>query len=63
MDLGTTLEIRRRWFTAAVLFLVFFCVFWNGFMIVWHGMAFASGAWFMSLFGLWSVTDWKIPSG
>lgn len=51
-DLGTTLEIRRRWFTAAALFLAFFCIFWNGFMIVWHGMALSMGAWLMSLFGL-----------
>ena len=51
-ELGSTLEITRRWFSPVFLFLAFFCVMWNGFMLVWHGMALASGAWFMSLFGL-----------
>ena len=51
-EFGSSLEIRRRWFSAMFIFLAFFCVFWNGFMIVWHTMALSSGAWFMSLFGL-----------
>ena len=51
-ELGSSLEIRRRWFGPAFVFLAFFCVFWNGFMIVWHAMALSMGAWFMSLFGL-----------
>ncbi len=51
-DFGNSLEIRRRWFHALFIFLAFFCVFWNGFMIVWHSIALASGMWFMSLFGL-----------
>lgn len=52
VDLGSTMEIRRRWFSVKLFFLLFFCVFWNGFMVFWHVMAIASGAWFMSLFGL-----------
>jgi hypothetical protein len=51
-DLVTTLEIRRRWFNPMYVFLLFFCVFWNGFMIVWHTIAISTGAWFMSVFGL-----------
>ncbi len=51
-ELGGMLEIRRRWFGPAFIFLAFFCVFWNGFMIFWHAMALSMGAWFMSLFGL-----------
>ena len=51
-DFGNTLEITRRWFSPVFFFLVVFCVFWNGFMVVWHGIALSMGAWFMSLFGL-----------
>jgi hypothetical protein len=51
-DFGHSFEISRRWFSPMFLFLAVFCVFWNGFMLVWHGIALASGAWFMSLFGL-----------
>lgn len=47
------LEIRRRWFTPAVLFLVFFCVAWDGFLVFWYGIAFKTGApLIMSLFPL-----------
>ncbi len=49
---GNVLEISRRWFHPMYFALIFFCIFWNGFMLVWHGMALASGAWLMSLFGL-----------
>jgi hypothetical protein len=52
VDFGTTLEITRRWFHPMYLFLLVFCVFWNGFMVVWHGMSLLMGAWFMSCFGL-----------
>ncbi len=49
---GGSLEITRRWFGFAFLFLVFFCIVWDGFMVVWHAIALSSGAWFMSVFGL-----------
>ncbi|MBK1827759.1 hypothetical protein [Haloferula rosea] len=49
---GADLVITRRWFTPAVFFLLFFCIFWNGFMIVWHGIAITQGMWIMSAFGL-----------
>lgn len=51
-NFGGTLTIRYRWWTPAILFLVFFAVLWNGFMIGWHSIALSSGAWFMSCFGL-----------
>ena len=46
------LYIMRRWFHWTVIPLLVFCVMWNGFMLVWHGIALASGMWFMSCFGL-----------
>jgi hypothetical protein len=49
---GDSLEITRRWYNHGFLFLAFFCLMWNGFMIVWHVIALSMGAWFMSLFGL-----------
>jgi len=49
---GGSLEITRRWFGWGFVFLVFFCIFWDGFMVAWHAIALSSGAWFMSLFGL-----------
>ncbi len=52
LDQGYWLEIRRRWFTPIMFFLAFFCVFWNGFMVVWHAIALSTGMWLMSLFGL-----------
>ncbi|MCU0794852.1 MAG: hypothetical protein MUF31_02850 [Akkermansiaceae bacterium] len=49
---GPDLVITRRWFNHAVWFLAFFCLFWNGFLVVWHTIALSTGAWFMSAFGL-----------
>lgn len=43
--------IRRRWFSALAIFLLFFALFWNGFMVVWMGIALISGAWIMAAFG------------
>jgi hypothetical protein len=51
-DLGNRLEITHSWFTPLLFFLVFFCIVWNGFMIVWHLIAIFSGFWLMSLFGM-----------
>ncbi|NLF71841.1 MAG: hypothetical protein GX575_22660 [Candidatus Anammoximicrobium sp.] len=49
---GGSLEITRRWFALPFVFLAFFCVFWDGFMVAWHAIALSTGAWFMSAFGL-----------
>jgi hypothetical protein len=55
-ELPDGFEIRRRWFTPAVLFLVFFCVMWDGFLLFWYGIAFRTGApLIMSLFPLLHV--------
>ncbi len=45
-------QITRRWYNHGLWFLLVFCIFWNGFMIVWHSIALSQGAWFMSAFGL-----------
>lgn len=29
-------RLVRRWFSWGILFLVFFCVFWDGFLVVWY---------------------------
>lgn len=52
-ELPDGLEIRRRWFTPGVIFLAFFCVAWDGFLVFWYGIAFKTGApLIMSLFPL-----------
>lgn len=45
------LRILRRWFSPGVLFLTFFCLFWNGFMAVWFVTAVVNKAYQMALFG------------
>ncbi|TVS10630.1 MAG: hypothetical protein EA424_24990 [Planctomycetaceae bacterium] len=52
LDQGYGLEIRRSWFTPMLFFLVFFCIIWNGFMVVWHVISLSTGMWLMSCFGL-----------
>lgn len=42
--LGDGLEIKRRWFSPTYIFLAFFCVIWDGFLIFWYSMAFSTGA-------------------
>ncbi len=44
------LVITRRWFGPQFLFLTFFCLFWDGFLIVWYSIAISQGQWFMALF-------------
>lgn len=50
-DKGYALEIKWRWFQWTTLFLAFFTVFWNGFMLVWFSIAFTQQAWTMAAFG------------
>lgn len=33
------LVIERRWYTPALFFFVFFCLFWDGFLVFWYAMA------------------------
>ena len=30
------LVFRKKWFTPAVVFLLFFCIFWDGFLVFWY---------------------------
>lgn len=42
---GSTTRITWRWFNPIIhLFMAFFCVIWDGFLIVWYGLAIGSGA-------------------
>jgi hypothetical protein len=38
-EFGGMLRIRWRWFTPALFAMAFFCVFWDGFLVVWYTMA------------------------
>ncbi len=49
---GEALQITYRWFGIKFIFMIFFTIFWNGFMLTWHGISLRSGMWAMSLFGL-----------
>jgi len=51
-NFGGVLSIQYRWWTPAILFLVFFAVLWNGFLIGWHTVSLSTGMWIMSCFGL-----------
>ncbi len=45
------LTIRRKWFGAKFIALTVFVVFWDGFMVVWFGIAISQGEAAMALFG------------
>ncbi len=42
-QVGTGLELIRRWMSWKYIGLLFFCVFWNGFLVVWYYIAFTKG--------------------
>jgi len=50
--IGNRLEIIRKWFSPKYIFLTFFTVFWNGFMIMWFGITITKGAWPLAAVGL-----------
>lgn len=52
---GGELRIVRSWFSWAILFLVFFCVFWDGFLVVWYAIAIHEQQIIMMLFPLLHV--------
>jgi hypothetical protein len=35
-EFGRELTITYRWFSAAAFSLLFFCIFWDGFLVVWY---------------------------
>ena len=41
--------LTRRWFTWVVVFLIPFCLVWDGFLLVWYGMALTTDAPAMAL--------------
>jgi len=41
-DEGGRMTIQWRWWSPKYLFLLFFCVFWDGFLLLWYGIAAAS---------------------
>lgn len=49
-DHGATLVVTRRWWSFTTIFLAVFTVLWDGFLVVWFGIALAQGLWFMALF-------------
>lgn len=47
------LTISYRWFSPSYIFLAFFCLFWDGFLVFWYSIAFAQDApWLMFVFPL-----------
>ncbi len=48
---GDGLEIVRTWFSAGTVFLTFFCLIWNGFMIGWFYTALTQKVYSMAFFG------------
>ncbi|MBN1498566.1 MAG: hypothetical protein JW982_00285 [Spirochaetes bacterium] len=44
--------ITRKWFGLKFIVLLFFTLFWDGFMIVWHFISISTGQYVMSAFGL-----------
>lgn len=57
-EFGSELTISYRWFTPALFVMVFFCLFWDGFMVMWYSIAIGMivngqpAAWAMAAFGL-----------
>lgn len=48
---GERLTISRRWFGPAIVVMTIVAVFWNGFMLIWFGIAFSQGEAIMAAFG------------
>jgi hypothetical protein len=56
-EFGGVLRIHWRWFAASYIFLAFFCVAWDSFLIFWYSMAFgdAHAPWIMKVFPIGHV--------
>ncbi|MGD8451320.1 MAG: hypothetical protein PVJ57_05825 [Phycisphaerae bacterium] len=55
-DWDGNLRITRRWFSPAFIFLVFFCAFWDEFLVFWYSIAFGGDApWIMAVFPILHV--------
>lgn len=44
------LNIIYCWFSLIVFFLIFFCLFWDGFLVLWYGIGFVVGDVFFMFF-------------
>ena len=52
-ELGSTLNMEYKWLKPQAYFFAFFCLFWDGFLVVWYSIAFATdGPLMMILFPL-----------
>jgi hypothetical protein len=49
------LVVTYRWFSPKYIFMAFFCLFWNGFLVFWYAMALSSGDQLALLFPLLHV--------
>lgn len=45
------LKITRKWFNLTAIFLTIFCLFWDGFMVMWFAISISTGAYEMAAFG------------
>ncbi len=45
------LAIERRWWSPAVIPMLGFTLFWDGFMVVWYAIAITQRQWMMAIFG------------
>src|SRR4051812_14365745 len=44
-DANGELTVKYRWFSPQYLFLAFFCVVWDGFLVSWYADALPRGEW------------------
>jgi hypothetical protein len=44
------IEIHQRHWNSGAIFLTFFVIFWDGFLIMWYTIAFRTGEWVMAAF-------------
>ncbi len=56
-DWGGDVRLIRRWFSAKYIFLIFFCTFWDGFLVFWYTAAFSmpQTPWIMVVFPILHV--------
>ncbi len=48
---GKSIKMTLSWYNVSVLFLASFCLFWDGFMVMWYLIALTQGEIIMALFG------------
>jgi hypothetical protein len=50
-----TLNITYRWWSAKYLFLLFFCIAWDSFLVFWYSMVSQGAPWIMIVFPIGHV--------